>query len=115
FVALPQERAERRLRRGMLLLGGGGEPIDGKARILLHPLARQIKAAELILRLGVAEITCRVAVDVCGVTRIGRKRYGRDAGRIVSAERAQGLGKIFCDPARWGGIGQFVWNVLGKG
>ena len=45
----PQQLAERGLRRGMLLLGGGRQPVDGKADILVDAIASEIKAGKGIL------------------------------------------------------------------
>src|SRR5262245_19257625 len=85
FLALPQKLAKRRLRSGVLLLRGSREPVDGKAWILLHSLAAQIKKAELILRLGVAEIARCMAIDIGGIGRIGGKRHGRNSSHVILA------------------------------
>ena len=72
-AAAPQKLAERRLRFGMLLLGGGRQPVDGEPDILLDAVAVEIEAGELILGVGVAEIARRMA------EKIGAHGPGRPA------------------------------------
>ncbi len=112
LLAAPQNLAERRLRRRVLLLGGDGKPIDGQPHILLDAGPVHIETGEPVLRFGVAEIARGMAEQIRRIGRIGRKRQRRNAVQIILAEGDESLGGIFCDGTCRADVGLLVGDLL---
>ena len=90
FRAAPQQIAEQRLGFGVSFFSGIGQPVDGETPVTRDPLALQIHPRQIELRIRVAQITRRMAIQADGAVFVRLDRAALNTAAVIVAKRHEG-------------------------
>ena len=80
----------------MPLLGGIGQPVDGKMLIARHALPVQIHLRQIALRFRITQVARRMPQQTCRTALVDPDGAARNAGPVIVAKRYKGMRHAAC-------------------